>query len=336
MNPPKITVFMAAYNAEKYIRKAISSILQQSFEDFELLIVNDGSTDDTVAEVQAFDDPRIRLIHNTSNQGLVFTRNRALEEARGEFIAVLDSDDIAVPERLQLQYEFMEQHPEVALCSGHAALIDAQGALTGQQFIVPTDFVNMEVFFGNPFINPAAMFRADILREFDGYRDFAPAEDFDFFVRVSEKYPVANLDHLLVYYRVHNQNTSAIKPAETRAIETAILKDMYNRWGMSVDDRFLDLHYLLFSKSYHAIGFSDILKVVTTLKLANESSPQFLARDFEAVIFNKWYEIIMIKKPGKTALSLLFKRDLFRFSFLTFKQLRRTFKQSLKSYFKAR
>src|SRR5690606_40270561 len=84
---------------ELFIKEAISSVLLQSFEDFELLVVNDGSTDQTVAAVQSFEDPRIRLIHNESNEGLVFTRNRALEEARGEFVAVLDSDDIAVPER---------------------------------------------------------------------------------------------------------------------------------------------------------------------------------------------------------------------------------------------
>ena len=325
---------MAAYNAELFIKEAISSVLLQSFEDFELLIVNDGSTDQTVAAVQSFEDPRIRLIHNASNQGLVVTRNRALDEARGEFIAVLDSDDIAVPERLQVQYDFMRQHPEVALCSGHAALIDEQGTATGQKFIVPTDGVNMEVFFGNPFINPAAMFRTDILRELGGYRDFAPAEDFDFFLRVSEKYPVANVDHFLVHYRLHGQNTSAIKASKIREIETSILKDMYIRWGMPQEDEFLELHYLLYSKNYHLIGFSDILRVISTLKTANERSPRFSAKEFDALVFRKWYEIIMIKNPGKPALSLLFRAEVFRASFLTFKQFRRVFKQTFRALFK--
>ena len=325
---------MAAYNAEKYIREAISSILQQSFYDFELLIVNDGSTDQTVATVQSFSDPRIRLIHNASNQGLVFTRNRALDKARGEFIAVLDSDDIAVPERLQLQYEFMRQHPDVALCSGHAALIDEQGAATGQKFIVPTDFVNMEVFFGNPFINPAAMFKTNILRELGGYRAFAPAEDFDFFLRVSEKYPVANVDHLLVYYRVHDQNTSAIKPAKIRRIETDILKDMYLRWGVSVDGRLLDLQYLLYAKNYESMSIPEVLLVMNTLRQANSESGRFPIRDFDALLFKKWYDILMIKKPGKTALSLLFNQEWFDLSFLTFKQFRRVFKQSFWAFIK--
>src|SRR5690554_1467307 len=129
MNNPKITVFMAAYNAEAFIAEAISSILNQSFEDFELLVVNDGSIDKTVDVVHSFADPRIRLIHNEKNNGLVYTRNSALDEARGEYIAVLDSDDIAVPERLQLQYDYMIQYPKIALCGGHAALIDAQGQL---------------------------------------------------------------------------------------------------------------------------------------------------------------------------------------------------------------
>ena len=325
---------MAAYNAEKYIKQAISSILRQSFDDFELLIVNDGSTDQTVAAVQSFDDPRIRLIHNASNMGLVYTRNRALEEARGEFIAVLDSDDIAVQGRLQVQYAFMQQHPDLALCSGHAALIDEQGQATGQQFIVPKDDVNMEVFFGNPFINPAAMFRTAILRELGGYRDFAPAEDYDFFLRVSEKYCVGNLDQLLVYYRVHGQNTSAIKPAKIRKIETDILKDMNIRWGMPLDDRLLDLQYLLFAKNYETMSIAEVILVMNMLRKANKESGRFPIRDFDALLFKKWYNILMIKNPGKAALSLLLGQEWSDISFLTFKQFRRAFKQTFWGLFR--
>jgi glycosyltransferase involved in cell wall biosynthesis len=114
--PPKITVFMAAYNSENYISDSIKSILDQSFSDFELLIINDGSTDLTVDIIEKFNDPRIRLVHNDKNRGLTYTRNVALTEALGEYIAILDSDDIAVKNRLELQYNFFQQHPEYALC----------------------------------------------------------------------------------------------------------------------------------------------------------------------------------------------------------------------------
>lgn len=326
---------MAAYNAADYISEAISSILQQTMEDYELLIVNDGSTDQTVEVVQSFVDPRIRLIHNDKNMGLVFTRNRALEEARGEFIAVLDSDDIAVPERLGLQYEFMRQNPAVGLSSGHAALIDESGQTTGDQFVVPTgNNINKEVFFGNPFINPAAIFKTEILKELKGYRDFAPAEDFDFFLRVSEKYPVGNIDHLLVQYRVHGRNTSAIQPGLTREIETQILKEMYKRWGMPVEEQLLALHHFLYSKNYSALSFPEIGWVLNTLKRANQTKGRFPPKELEAFLFEKWYAMIMIKRPGKAALPLLFKKGLFDFSFLTFRQLRRAFKQSFWAYVK--
>src|SRR5690554_1955229 len=329
MNSPKITVFMAAYNAEAFIAEAISSILNQSFEDFELLIVNDGSTDKTVEVIFSFTDSRVRLIHNQKNKGLAYTRNRALEEAQGEFIAVLDSDDIAVPDRLRLQYDYMAQHPDIALCGGHATLIDDQGQLTGQRFIVPTgNAVGMEMFFGNPFINSAAMFKTADLKEFDGYREFVPAEDFDFFLRVSEKYPVANMDRLLVYYRVHDQNISTIQSARLRQVGTNILKDMYIRWGIPVDERSLDQHYLLFEKNYPSISLAQVLSVMSTLKRANRKSGRFPIKGFDAFLFKKWYEIIMIKKPGKAALPLLFNKELFAPSFLTFKQFRRVFKQT--------
>ena len=329
INGQKVTVFMAAYNAEPFIAEAISSILGQSFENFELLIVNDGSTDRTAEVIQSFTDPRIKLIHNGTNRGLAYTRNRALEEAQGEFIAVLDSDDIAVPDRLRLQYDYMAQNPDIALCGGHAALIDDQGQLTGQQFTVPTgNAVGMEMFFGNPFINSAAMFKTAVLKEFHGYRKFVPAEDFDFFLRVSEKYPVANLDRLLVYYRAHSQNISTIQFARLRQVGTNILKDMYIRWGIPVDEQFLDLHYLLFEKNYPSISCGQVLSVMSTLKRANMKSGRFPIKSFDALLFKKWYKIIMIKKPGKAALPLLFNKELFDPSFLTFKQFRRAVKQT--------
>lgn len=143
MGQPQITVFMAAYNQADFIKQSIDSILTQSFSDFELIVVNDGSTDDTAIIVESFTDNRIRLVNNDGNKGLIYTRNRLLTLARGEYIAILDGDDIAQPDRLKLQYNFLSANPEIALCGGHATIIDENGDKTGDQLMVPVDNVDL-------------------------------------------------------------------------------------------------------------------------------------------------------------------------------------------------
>lgn len=137
MGHPKITVFMAAYNQADFIQQSINSVLTQSFSDFELIIVNDGSIDNTTTIVESFNDNRIRLVHNDGNKGLIYTRNRLLTLAQGEYIAILDGDDIAYQDRLKLQYNFLLANPEVVLCGGHAAIINEHGNKTGDKLRVP-------------------------------------------------------------------------------------------------------------------------------------------------------------------------------------------------------
>ena len=116
---PLITVFMPMFNAEKYIREAIDSILGQTFKQFELLIIDDGSTDKSCEIVESYKDERIRLYFNGENKGLPYTRNRGLELARGKYLAIMDADDISVSRRLEIQFKYMEKHPgTVVLASG--------------------------------------------------------------------------------------------------------------------------------------------------------------------------------------------------------------------------
>src|SRR5262245_19762108 len=111
---PKVSVVIAVYNREKYVRSAVDSILSQTFSDFELLVIDDGSTDGSIAVVQSHSDPRIRLIRNHTNFGVSATRNKGIQLARGEYLAFLDSDDWAYPDRLAKQIAFLDNHSEYA------------------------------------------------------------------------------------------------------------------------------------------------------------------------------------------------------------------------------
>lgn len=331
---PKISVCMAAYNSDVYIKESIESILNQRFTDFELIIVNDGSTDRTTEIINIFHDNRIRVLHNEKNEGLVFTRNRLVDAARADLIAILDSDDIAYPNRLELQYHYMVSHPKIALLGGHANIIDSSGGYTGQKFIQPiTDHYDYFMLFGSMFINSATVFRKNIFNQVGGYRDYAPAEDFDLFMRIAEVAQVKNLDEVLVKYRIHEKNTSTIKKQLQQKNELRLIANLQNSLEMVKKDELLNLHFELFSRTYNEVHFEEYFNFLKLLKAANRKTERYPVHSFEDFLFKKWIEIFDGTNKGGITLSPLFRKGLFKWSTLTFKQVRKAFKQSLRNYF---
>jgi glycosyltransferase involved in cell wall biosynthesis len=169
-NPPPVTVLLPVYNAGKYVAAAIESVLQQDFRDFELLIINDGSTDDSPQVIARYDDPRIRVLHQ-ANCGLIETLNRGLQEAKGTYIARFDADDLCFPERLGLQYAFLSAHPEYVLVGSEADYMDEEG-----NFLFTFRFPQYEHeeilsdgFRHCPFIHASVMYRKEAVIAAGGY-----------------------------------------------------------------------------------------------------------------------------------------------------------------------
>ncbi len=158
---PQITVLMTSYNTGRYIKDAINSILSQTYQDFELIVINDGSTDNTDEIVTGIRDDRLRYIRSDKNQGIPFSRNLGLDMARGKYIAIMDSDDIAPPYRLQDQYDYMESHPNVGVLSGDAFNFGVENRY--RVAIQGNERIQYRFFFRCPINNPAAMMRKDIL-----------------------------------------------------------------------------------------------------------------------------------------------------------------------------
>ena len=324
---------MAAYNAAKYITEAIQSVLDQTFEDFELLIVNDGSTDETVEMINKFQDPRIRLIHNDRNRGLVYTRNVLLHEARGEYVAILDSDDVATPNRLALQYEHFQKHPELALCGGHGRVINHAGdPIETPRLTVPLGSENIKItlLFVNTFVNSTVMYKTHVFQELKGYRDFAPAEDYELFTRIADKYVVDNIDSILVKYRDHDYNTSVVQASIGSLKVHEIKKNQLRQLHIEADQKLIEVFYSVLISNFERFDFSDYLSLFSKLKSANQKLKAYPEEAFERKLFEYWYFILMIKKAKGNALSLLFNRKLFKIKFLTAKQFRKSFKLSLR------
>ncbi|WP_416675822.1 glycosyltransferase family 2 protein [Egbenema bharatensis] len=209
---PTVSVVMAVYNAERYLAQAIDSILRQTFTNFEFVILNDGSTDGSlrILEQHAQQDDRIRLI-SRENQGIPRTRNDLLRVSQGEFIAVMDSDDVALPDRLSLQVNFLRQHPEVVCVGGAHDLIDHKGRLlTRLQLPTQDAEIQQAAIVGHaPICNPCALIRRESLVQIGGYDErLGQAEDLDVWLKLGEIGKLANLTEPVLQYRVHSRSVS--------------------------------------------------------------------------------------------------------------------------------
>lgn len=205
MTPP-ISVIMPVRDGARWLGEAIASIQDQTLSDFELIIVDDGSADETprIIGEHAKTDPRIRAMRQ-ERLGLVAALNRGLAESRGWLIARLDADDRAHPQRLQRQSEYLERHPEIGLLGTWADKIDEQGSVTGS--LKPTtqpDELAALLTRTNPFLHSSIMLRKSLLQDVGFYRPaFQGAEDYDLWLRLSEVTKIANLPECLLQYRVH-------------------------------------------------------------------------------------------------------------------------------------
>lgn len=323
---PAITVFMAVFNGAKYIREAIVSILTQDFDDFELLIVNDGSTDNTLEVIAEFKDPRIRLLHNDGNKGLTFTRNHGLKEAKGKYFAILDSDDIAISGRLKLQLNFMNANPNVAICGGQAKFIDAENNEI-KRYVVPIGGnLSYQLVIYNILINSTLMMKTDIMREVGGYRDMSPAEDYDLSFRIGLKYQIANLNNKLVEYREHGNNTSRLQTEKLNDALSRIIADIHYHLGIQTDRHLINIHQHLLNSNFAPIALDKFEELLKKLKDANKLSKIYSVALFDKFLFDTWFSILRAKKE-KRILKLYFQKPLFDWSFVTFKQLRKIIKQ---------
>lgn len=211
---PNVSVVLPAYNSELFIREAIDSILAQTYQDFELLLIDDGSTDKTSEIVREYEasDHRIRVHRLEQNRGLISALNWGCRNARGQYIAIMNSDDISLPERFAKQVEFLDQHPEIGILGTASQTIDESGQ-SGLPITVPAlpGLIHWMLYFGNCIVHPTVMMRRDVV-EAAGY--YSPnaflVDDYDLWMRISRSSDIANLPIILLSYRFWPSNTTAL------------------------------------------------------------------------------------------------------------------------------
>ncbi|WP_010183317.1 glycosyltransferase family 2 protein [Sphingomonas sp. PAMC 26605] len=230
MIAPIVSVIMPTYNGADLIGETIASLQAQTLGDFELIIVDDCSTDATVSVARSVADPRIRVIAAPVNRRVVLTRNAAFAEARGRYIAALDHDDLSHPTRLARQVAYLEAHPEIVLV-GSAANILCDGAILPPALapLSTPALIAWLMRIENPLVWSSVMMRADAARKLDPFQrpDRVYAEDFDLYHRISAYGGVARIDDALLTYRRHGGGASQLQATAMRERATEVLADAY-------------------------------------------------------------------------------------------------------------
>jgi glycosyltransferase involved in cell wall biosynthesis len=212
---PRVSICVSAYNAGRFLERTLASLATQSFGDFEVVVVDDGSTDNTseIAATFADRDPRFRVFRNDRNEGLVFTRNRALKESRGDLIAIADADDICEPNRIAVQIDFMDANPRIGMVGSDVTLIDEDDSHIGyhEQRHHLDDQIHFFLMFGPCVHNPTTMYRRELIHRVGDYSPGfdAGAEDYHLWGKLSAITGIANIPQRLVKYRKHSNSVTA-------------------------------------------------------------------------------------------------------------------------------
>ncbi len=217
MSTPVVSILLPVHNGGPMLRESVESLLHQTWTDWELVAVNDGSTDGSGDVLRSYADSRIRVLDNPENMGLIASLNRGLAACRGELVARQDADDVSHPERLALQVRLLKRRPDLALLGSAAWRIDIQGNRLGAHDVPCSHRALLwALLFDNPFVHTSVLFRKSVVcDELGGYHpDFVAAEDYDLWARIAARYPVANLAERLVFYREHGTSITRTRFAQ--------------------------------------------------------------------------------------------------------------------------
>ncbi|TGU72287.1 glycosyltransferase [Geomonas terrae] len=311
---PAVTVLMAVYNGEAFLREAVESILTQTFKDFELLVIDDGSTDGSADIVASFVDPRVLLVRNGKNLGLIATLNRGIELARGAYIVRMDCDDVSLPERLQRQVDFMEAHPEVGVC-GVWYLEFGERVRRTTRCACDHDSIRCGTLF-NPVVgHPTVILRKRLLEE-HGLRydaDFGHAEDFRLWAEALRYCRFANIPEVLLHYRLHPGQVTSVHAQQQMESSGRVRRDLLRELGIDPTPEEFEVHQLL-SALTRPVHFpiqnlpvpEQLARIdawLCKLKRANDARGIYPEPQFSRMLVERWVGVCVVNFLARGILS---------------------------------
>jgi glycosyltransferase involved in cell wall biosynthesis len=252
---PLVSIVLPVYNGEKYLAESLDSVFAQTYQNWELVIINDGSTDGTENLILNYHDKRIRYFPNEGNKGIIFSLNRGIRESNGLYIARLDADDIALPGRIEKQVEFLSGNPEFSMCGSYFQTIDSNGRLLKNvEFPANNRDAQSFLLLHNCFCHSAIMMRTNIAKELKYDEKFQVCEDYDLWYRISRTGKILNLPVYTTQYRVHENNMTTRKSEIMFIHVNKINKRILDDLGIEYSSSELDAHSnaLSYNASYFA------------------------------------------------------------------------------------
>ncbi|WP_019154269.1 glycosyltransferase family 2 protein [Robertmurraya massiliosenegalensis] len=280
MNSPVATVFIPIYNCESYIKETLDSIINQTYNNLEILLINDGSTDNSIDIINQYDDPRIRLLHNPKNMGIPYTRNVGLKEAKGKYLINMDSDDIAFPERVEKQVSFFESHPDIdAIGSNYVKFSDKSKRKIKAKYTSPMA-INIMLLFFDPISNPSSAIRLATLRKYNlSYNEeYFVAQDYEFWSQLSKVGKITITPEFLIAYRTGHDNitkkSNREKNEKRKNLIASLRGGLLAHYGVELNESELKVYNDFFVHSYGVIVEEKELLVQTIIKLKKWNKEQ--------------------------------------------------------------
>ena len=290
LNAPKVSVVMAVYNTAEYVREGIDSILNQSFEDFEFIIINDGSTDNLLEIIETFDDPRIILI-NQRNQGRAVALNNGIIQAKSNIIARFDADDISYSDRLEIQFNYMESNPNCIALGSNADVIDKDGNyIYRSNQPLSSHRLKSGLPLRTPFIHPSTVFRRDIFLKAGKYPDII-IEDLLLFNKMASLGDFSNIEQPLIKYRI-SPSACTRRSKETNKILRKIVVH-FDEYGY-ITDKQLDEISRSLTKTNTPEKYYQYHLLLTKKYLWNNYSPSKAREQIKFSFQYKQFPIVMI------------------------------------------
>jgi glycosyltransferase involved in cell wall biosynthesis len=293
MKDPQLSVVLPCYNAAAFLQEAISSVLKQSFTDFELIIIDDGSTDESATIISKQNDPRLKVIRNEKNLGLIRTLNTGIAAAKGKYIARMDADDISRPERFEKQISFLEKNPGIGVCGTWMHMIHNNSVYKHRY--QASDTIKSALVFNNPIVHPSVMMRKNIFENTAHVysMDYPHGEDYALWISLLEKTNFAVLDEPLIEYRAHAEQVSRKFNTVQRASVKKAQEIIFEHLGIQANEEEKEIHFSLFledykkTKTYYAAVEKWLLKLVA----ANERIKFFDSIAFRNICGEWWFRL---------------------------------------------
>jgi glycosyltransferase involved in cell wall biosynthesis len=292
METPLISIILPVYNREKYIGESIESILNQTYENFELIIINDGSNDKTENIITKYNDSRIFYYKNENNRGIVFSRNKGISVAKGKYIAMFDSDDIALKKKFEIQIDYMEKKPEIAMTGTYVLHINAAGKLlkTKWKLNASSKSIPSIQIFRNYFVQSSVVIRKDAIPNNSYSTGFDIVEDSKMWFDVALYNKVVNIKQYLLKYRIHDGGISNQRNELHLQNSKKLYKYIFKHLNIDITENEINTHLLI--KNKKKIEDIDDLKSIEKwlLKICNHNKivKLFDQHSLKKVLFNRW------------------------------------------------